>query len=255
MTKTNRNFKSIFKTFALAFTTLALMLGVFLGNALPKVQAEEADELTNYYTADKLEEIKISEIQFGDVALVNKHLLFDVTNFEEDYPMTPTLLELAGDNAEGQWGQINISYDDKVVDAGSLDITWKYFVGGDMREYVYLRLNNIPDGYEVMIFKEGGYAWHILEAIEVPEEVEPDEPTVEPDEPTVEPDEPTDEDKANVSEDEKEGFVEMLGNTAIEVFALENISAYSAGIATIGTFVAFIVVAGTALAIIAVSKK
>lgn len=227
--------KNIFKTFALAFTTFALMLGVFLGNALPQVKAEEPLDYSDYYTAEKLEEIKTGEINFGDLELQGKHLLFDVTDFEEDYSMAPMLLEIAGEDDDGLLGSKNISYEDKVVDAGSLDITWKYFVGGDSREYIYLCLNNIPDGYEVMIFKEGGYAWYISEAIE--------EPTVNEDKPSN--NRPTTNNKTEDDEKTDTGcgsFFEDVGVVVNEVLKIEDTDPFATGIVTISILAILLVI-------------
>lgn len=85
------------------------------------------------------------------------------------------------------------------------------------------------------------------------------EPVVEPDEPTVEPDEPTDdnsqEDNSSNVVEVKDNFIEMVGNTSIVVFGLEKISAFTAGIATLGALALFIIVSAVVIAIIAVSKK
>ena len=58
------------------------MLGVFLGNGLPQVKAEES-AFQKYYTVEKLEEIKISRVNFEDTEFWNKHLLFDFTEYYE----------------------------------------------------------------------------------------------------------------------------------------------------------------------------
>lgn len=232
--------KNIFKTFALGFTSLALMLGVFLGNALPQVKAEEPLDYSDYYTAEKLEEIKTGEINLGDLELQGKHLLFDVTDFEEDYSMDPTLIDMAGEDDEGYLGQINISYENKVVDvsssvnASTSDITWKYFVGGDSREYVYLCLNNIPDGYEVMILKEG-YAWYISEAIE--------EPTVNEDKPSN--NRPTTNNKTEDDEKTDTGcgsFFEDVGVVVNEVLKIEDTDPFATGIVTISILAILLVI-------------
>ena len=55
--------------------------------------------------------------------------------------------------------------------------------------------------------------------------------------------------------EDKDNFVEMVGNTSIVVFGLENISAFTAGIATLGAISLFIIIAAVVIVIIAVSKK
>ena len=161
----------------------------------------------------------------------------------------------------------DLSFRDVNLNIGAeIDYTYKYFVGGDSHEYVYLFINESEFFTSETYVIYEGYGWYISEAIEEPTvepdepTVEPDEPTVEPDEPTVEPDEPTDDNNqednsSDVAEEEKDGFIEMLGNTTIEVFKLENLSTFSAGILTLGAFVSFILVAGVVIAIIWVSKK
>ena len=227
MTKSKKNFKSIFKTFALAFTTLALMLGIFLGNALPHVKAEES-AFEKYYTAEKLEEMKIGEILECDTGLDGKHLLFDVTDFEE-FIMSPTLIELAGivEGANGEaLGQMIFYFENNIVE-GPEDTIWKYFVAGDGKEYVYLYSNSIPDTYETMILYEGN-AWYISEAIEEPK-VEPEKPNNNNSRPSTD---------KNVEEDEKtEGgcgsFIEDVGVVVNEVLKIDDVEPFASGMVTV----------------------
>ena len=270
--------KNIFNTFALAFTTLALMLGVLLTNTLPQVKAEEPST-PDYSTWEK------TALQQGDT-VYGKYLLFDndkytlelvvPSSIDEDFNCR--LLVEAPDSGS-PW--LNL-------DLRSSDLPTCDFISSSVKaviiDDVSYWLVNITDSSVVADMSEiypGEYNGHsswdmnlseatvladfdgvnvLVEPTVEPDEptVEPDEPTVEPDEPTVEPDEPTDDntqqDNSSNVED-KDNFVEMVGNTSIVVFGLENISAFTAGIATLGSIALFIIISVVVIAIIAVSKK
>lgn len=296
MTKTKKNFRNIFKTFALAFTTLALMLGVLVSNALPKVSAQEQGfpEDLSKYSVEVLEKganvadayILIPLIEGSETGLNISGFTSDVTDeFNKKITMFTNYVE----------GELYYMVEDlDNMPVYDLDCDFIEFEGN---EYFAVKISSnrtfnlnyfeernelFLDKYETisLISNENIYCsyvyqdylgedeeyeerdFYVLRLIEEPT-VEPetpsDEPTVEPDEPTVEPDEPTDdnsqEDNSSDVVEVKDNFIEMVGNTTIEVFGLENLSAYSAGIATLGAFVSFIVVAGVVIAIIWVSKK
>ena len=63
------------------------------------------------------------------------------------------------------------------------------------------------------------------------------EPIVVPDEPTVEPDEPTDdniqEDNSSNVVERKDGFIEMVGNTTIKIFRINDASSFDVGVITL----------------------
>ncbi len=87
---------------------------------------------------------------------------------------------------------------------------------------------------------------------EVPGDVT-DEPVVEPDEPIVEPDEPLDEDNSIVVV-QKNGFIEMVGNTTIKVFRINNVSPFNVGIITL-CVLGGLVVSSIIIIIISVKKR
>ena len=278
--------KSIFKTLALAFTTLALMLGVLVSNTLPQVKAEEPST-PDYSTWER------TALQQGDT-VYGKYLLFD----NDKYTLNIVVPSSLGDDFNCfLYVDVPVSGSPFLrLDLGNSDFPSCYFVNSSVEaviiDDVSYWLVNITDSSVVADMSEiypgefmGHSSWNmnLLEAFVLadfdgisvlveptiepdeptvePDEptVEPDEPTVEPDEPTVEPDEPTDDNtqqdnSSNVVED-KDNFVEMVGNTSIVVFGLENISAFTAGIATLGAIALFIIVSAVVIAIIYVSKK
>ncbi|MBR2322185.1 MAG: hypothetical protein IKA54_01180 [Clostridia bacterium] len=270
--------KNIFNTFALAFTTLALMLGVLLTNTLPQVKAEEPST-PDYSTWEK------TALQQGDT-VYGKYLLFDNDKYTLELVVPSSIDEdfncrlfVEAPDSGSPW--LNL-------DLRSSDLPTCDFISSSVKaviiDDVSYWLVNITDSSVVADMSEiypGEYNGHsswdmnlseatvladfdgvnvLVEPTVEPDEptVEPDEPTVEPDEPTVEPDEPTDDntqqDNSSNVED-KDNFVEMVGNTSIVVFGLENISAFTAGIATLGSIALFIIISVVVIAIIAVSKK
>ena len=299
--------KNIFNTFALAFTTLALMLGVLVSNTLPQVKAEEPST-PDYSTWEK------TALQQGDT-VYGKYLLFDNDKYTLDLVVPSSIDEdfncrlfVEAPDSGSPWLNLGLR---------SSDLPTCKFVNSSVEaviiDDVSYWLVNITDSSVVADMSEiypGEYNGHsswdmnlseatvlvdfdgvsvLVEPTVEPDEptvepdeptvepdeptvepdeptvepdeptVEPDEPTVEPDEPTVEPDEPTDDNtqqdnSSNMVED-KDNFVEMVGNTSIVVFGLENISAFTAGIATLGAIALFIIVSVVVIAIIAVSKK
>ena len=336
--------KNIFKTFALAFTTLALMLGVLVSNTLPQVKAEEPST-PDYSTWEK------TALQQGDT-VYGKYLLFDNGKYkfeleipssidevfkyefylEIDYEPYIHLTTLRYDVPTVDFNTstaelVNIEGIDyylvKITDS-TLTVSMEGFYPGQYNGYESWTLDLSKatvsaefDGISVLVEPtvepetpvepdeptvepetpvepdepnvEPETPVEPDEPTVEPDEptvepdeptvepdeptvepdeptvepdeptVEPDEPTVEPDEPTVEPDEPTDdntqEDNSSDVVEDKDNFVEMVGNTSIVVFGLENISAFTAGIATLGSIALFIIVSAVVIAIIAVSKK
>lgn len=250
MTKTKKNFKSLFKTFALAFTTLALMLGVFLGNALPQVKAEESsDKLTSYYTADKLEEIKLGEIQLDDKNFWNNHLLFDITeclNLTDSEFFAIDMVCLGVDEFSGEvvTGYICFYFDveTKTVSCtmteqqyADIEYTYKYFVGGDSHEYVYLFINESEMFTSETFVIVEGHGWYISEAIE--------EPTVNEDKPSN--NRPTTNDKKEDEEKTETGcgsFFEDVGVVVNEVLKIEDTNPLATGIVTIGIVAIILVI-------------
>ena len=283
--------KNFFKTFALAFTTLALMLGVLVSNTLPQVKAEEPST-PDYSTWEK------TALQQGDT-VYGKYLLFDNGKYkfeleipssidevfkyefylEIDYEPYIHLTTLRYDVPTVDFNTstaelVNIEGIDyyliKITDS-TLTVSMEGFYPGQYNGYESWTLDLSKatvsaefDGISVLVEPTVEPDEPTVEPDEPtvePDEptVEPDEPTVEPDEPTVEPDEPTDdntqEDNSSDVVEDKDNFVEMVGNTSIVVFGLENISAFTAGIATLGSIALFIIVSAVVIAIIAVSKK
>ena len=215
------------------------ILGVI--TSVNKVKAKETS-ISDYYTAEMLEELKIGSVTDEPFDLRGKHLLFDLTDYELTVCVCavvyPTPEEFVDDY--GEITDLNFQLNDGVVTATILgdsfnNFTYEYFVI-DGTEYVYLHLPNIPELEESgFILYDFERSWVLSGPIEIP------------DEPTVEPETPSDE--TTVEPEEKSGcgsFFEDVGVVVNELLKIEDTEPFATGMATIvlGGLLAFFALLG-----------